>query len=214
MIDNKEYWNNKWKKETVIYAGRTLKTINRAIELDVKTFISANDALLQRVIEKNELRKATHNETAHACQQFVVGYLSYVSDTEKDRCPEYWQFPFETLASAMGDCEDGAILMASLMINAGVPNWKVKVVAGNVRPQPTAPQGGHAYCIFLADRDGGLEWEIHDWCYYEDSDIPTGSKPLAKNGGYERTYEDIWFSFNNEFSWSNELVTIEDRVRK
>lgn len=215
MEKTKKYWDNKYEKETVIYGGRTLKLVNRTINVDVRNFITANDALLLEIIEKNDLRKETFNETALACQKFVVNYLDYVTDTEQDDCVEFWQFPFETIASRMGDCEDGAILMASLMINAGIPNWRVKVVAGEVQPEPTAPFGGHAYCIYLADRkDGSLEWEIHDWCYYEDTDIPTGEKPLAKDGGYEGSYKDIWFTFNNEYSWSKELATVENRVRK
>ena len=100
------------------------------------------------------------------------------------------------------------------MINAGIPNWRVKVAAGTVKPQPTAPLGGHAWCIYLANRkDGSMEWENHDWCYYEDSDIPTGEKPLARLGGYNGTYKQIWFTFNNEFGWSDKEVVVEKRVK-
>lgn len=214
MKKSKTYWNNKWEKRDVIYAGRTLRKNDRPIQIDVKNFICANDAILKDIIDRRGLKKKTYNETAHACQKFVVNYMSYIADEQESGVEEFWQFPFETVAAKAGDCEDGAILMASLMINAGIPNWRVKVVAGNVRPQPTAPEGGHAYCIFLADRDNGdMEWEIHDWCYYEDSEIPTGQKPLAKEGGYNHSYTQVWWSFNNEFSWSPEEVQIEGRIR-
>lgn len=209
-----DYWNNKWKKKPLKYAGRTLKKSNIAIEVDVKNFITVNDIILQSIVESNNLRKNTYNETAHACQKFVVQFLTYTSDEIQDSCPEFWQFPFESIASREGDCEDGAILMASLMINAGIPSWRVKVIGGLVQEAPTAPEGGHGYCVYLADReDGSMEWEIHDWCYFEDSNVPTGSKPLAKDGGYNQCYKDVWFSFNNEYAWSNELTVIEDRIK-
>ncbi len=214
MKKSKTYWNNKWKKRSVLYAGRTLKNSNRPIQIDVRNFICANDDILKNIIENYHLKKRTYNETAHACQKFVVDFLTYIEDTKSSNCDEYWQFPFETIASKVGDCEDGAILMASLMINAGIPNWRVKVVGGLVKPQPTAPEGGHAYCIYLADRDDKQqEWEIHDWCYFEDTEIPTGKKPLARQGGYNQTYVGVWWSFNNEFCWSPEEVQIEGRVK-
>lgn len=212
MGTQKSYWNNKWKKKSVIYSGRALRNSRERIDVDVRNFIITKDDILKSIVKKYGLKKSTYNETAYACQKFVVDFLTYVDDTVENSCEEFWQFPFETLASKKGDCEDGAILMASLMIHAGIPNWRVKVVGGTVKPQPTAPLGGHAYCIYLADRkDGSMEWEIHDWCYYEDTDTPTGSKPLAKNGGYKNTYIEVWFTFNNEYAWSNEEVKIKEK---
>lgn len=216
MTSKERYWNNKWEKQPVIYQGRTPKNNNNTIRIDVKNFITINDNLLKEVVGKYGLKRATLNETAHACQIFVKNNIKYVGDNVQCGCPEFWQFPFETVATRMGDCEDGAILMASLMINAGIPAWRVKVGAGFVQPEVTAPQGGHAYCLYLADRENGqLDWEIHDWCYYQDTDVPTGKKPLAKEGGYKNTYKDVWFTFNNEYSWSSKLTTVDaNRVGK
>lgn len=38
---------------------------------------------------------------------------------------EYWRFPYETLAVGKGDCEDGAILLANLLLQAGYSSYKV-----------------------------------------------------------------------------------------
>jgi hypothetical protein len=208
-----DFWNNKWRQEPIVYKGRALRGSKTRISVDVKNFIATNDNVLKSFVDNYGLRKATPNETAHACQKFVKQFMTYKSDDVANTCPEFWQFAFESVASRIGDCEDGAILMASLMINAGVPAWRVKVAAGMVQPEPTAPQGGHAYCIFLADRPEGLDWEIHDWCYYEDTAIPTGQKPLAKNGGQRNAYKEVWFTFNNEISWSQGPVELNNRVR-
>ena len=114
------------------------------------------------------------------------------------------------------DCKDGAILIASLLINAGIPSWRVKVAGGGVLPDPGfAPSdtelGGHAWCLYLADRADskrGLEWVILDWCYAPDPDVPIEEKPLAKNGGQQDGYKETWFTFNDEYSWALDLTQI------
>lgn len=211
MLREESYYNNKWKKAPIVYSGRTLKTSNNRIGIDVKTFVTTNDEILKEIITKYRLKKSSHDQTAHAIQKWVVRYLTYKYDSESSNCPEFWQFPFETVQSQIGDCEDGAILIASLCINAGIPPFRVKIAAGYVQSAPTAPQGGHAYAIYLAD-DGN--WRILDWCYYEDSRTPVNRKPLAKNGGYRNCYKDVWFTFNSDYSWNQKSLDINGRLTK
>ena len=212
MIRDANYWNNKWQQAPITYTGRALRSSSERIVCDVKDFITVNDAILAEVIHDYQLKKSTHNATVHAIQKFVINFLDYIGDEEASACPEYWQFPFETLQSGIGDCEDGAILMASLMIQTGIPAYRVKVCAGYVQESPTAPQGGHAYCIYLADRRGGhQDWVVIDWCYFEDSELAPENKPLAKNGGYNGCYQSLWFTFNNEFSWNQEGLELDAR---
>lgn len=206
------FWNNKWRQSPITYTGRALHGSNERIVCDVKCFITPNDTILTEIINDYHLEKSTYNETAQAIQKFVVKFLDYVGDDDASECPEFWLFPFETLQSGVGDCEDGAILIASLMIKAGIPAYRVKVAAGYVQASPTAPQGGHAYCVYLADRnDGTQDWVVMDWCYYEDSNIAPKDKPLARRGGYRGCYKDLWFTFNNEFSWNQTDLEIDAR---
>ena len=213
-----DYWNDKYPKAPIIYTGRALrgKDYYKQIDADVKTFIKKNDAILYHVIDQAQLKKGTFNETALTVQDFVNGFFKYKFDEETSDCPEFWQFPFESIQSGIGDCEDGAILIASLLINAGIPSWRVKVAGGGVLPDPFfAPSdtelGGHAWCIYLADRGDskrGLEWVILDWCYAPDPDVPIEEKPLAKNGGQQGGYKETWFTFNDEYSWALDLTQI------
>lgn len=221
-----DYWNTKFKEAPIIYTGRALrgKSYDKQIDADVKVFIKKNDAILHHVISQLGLYKKTANETAWAIQKFVCNYLKYTDDVAVD-CPEYWLFPFESIQSEIGDCEDGAILIASLLVNAGIPSWRVKVCAAQVMADPIfAPAdeggelGGHAYCIYLADRpesDRKLEWVILDWCYLQDPDVPIEKKPLAKDGGQEGAYRNIWFTFNNEKSWAQTAFEVtSSRISK
>lgn len=215
-----DYWNNKWEKAPIIYTGRALRgeSYRKQIDADVKTFIKKDDAILWHVITQIGLRRDTPNETAHVIQNFVCNFLKYKYDDETVDCPEFWQFPFESIQSEIGDCEDGAILIASLLINAGIPSWRVKVCAAQVIADPVfAPSdselGGHAYCIYLADRsdsDRKLEFVILDWCYLQDPEVPIKEKPLARDGGQEGAYKDIWFTFNDEYSWSQSAFEVKE----
>ncbi|MFX1411506.1 MAG: DUF4332 domain-containing protein, partial [Promethearchaeota archaeon] len=215
-----EYWNNKWEKAPIIYTGRALRgeLYKKEIDVDVKAFLKKDDAILWHVITQIGLRRENSNETAFAIQNFVCNFLKYKYDDLTSDCPEFWQFPFESIQSEIGDCEDGAILIASLLINAGIPSWRVKVCAAQVMADPVvAPSdselGGHAYCIYLADRtdsDRKLEWVVLDWCYLQDPEIPIEEKPLARDGGQEGAYKEIWFTFNDEFSWSQSAFEVKD----
>jgi predicted flap endonuclease-1-like 5' DNA nuclease len=220
-----DYWNSKWEMAPIIYTGRALRgeSYKKQIDADVKTFIKDNDAILWHVINQAELRQDTPNNTAWAVQKFVCSLLKYSQDDETEDCPEFWQFPFEAIQSQVGDCEDGAILIASLLINAGIPSWRVKVCAAQVVADPIfAPSeselGGHAYCIYLADRNDTerkLEWCILDWCYLQDPETPVEEKPLARDGGQEGAYRDIWFTFNDQYSWAQSAFeVIEGRISK
>lgn len=203
------YWNNKWPRAPIIYTGRQIQ--KERIAADVRSFILKDDEIMQTVIKDHSLISRTPNETAWKVQKFVCRNLSYAYDTDTYNCPEFWQFPFETIqGKVVGDCEDGGILTASLLINCGIPSWRVKVAAGYVQEAPTAPKGGHAYCIYLADRADSprkLEWVILDWCFFPDANLPVESKPLASKNKY---YKDVWFTFNNEYSWHQNSLSIKE----
>ncbi|HUW90715.1 MAG TPA: DUF4332 domain-containing protein [Candidatus Nanopelagicaceae bacterium] len=215
-----DYWNDKWETAPIIYTGRALRgeSYNKQIDVDVKAFIKKNDAILWHVLTQLDLRKNTPNDTALAIQNFVCNFLKYKFDDIASECPEFWLFPFEAIQSEIGDCEDGAILIAGLLINAGIPSWRVKVCAAQVMADPIfAPSdtelGGHAYCIYLADRPDSerkLEWIILDWCYLQDPEIPIKEKPLARNGGTEGAYRDIWFTFNDLDSWAQSSIEVKE----
>ncbi|GAF84051.1 unnamed protein product, partial [marine sediment metagenome] len=78
---------------------------------------------------------------------------------------------------------------------------------------PSSEEGGHAYCIYLADRPESsrkLEWVILDWCYLQDPEVPVDKKPLAGNGGQEGAYKEIWFTFNDEYSWAQSSFQVKE----
>lgn len=215
MILDQNYWNTKWLKDDIIYEGRNLYSTKLQQSCDVRIFITSNESLLNYVLKTYSLVKETLNDTQLQIQRYVVQHIKYLSDEQQNFSPEFWQFPFETLETNIGDCEDGQILMQSLLIQQGIPNYRVKVQQGEVQTQPTQPAGGHGYCLYLQDIDkNNQEWKILDWCYYEDSSIEMDKKPLAKNGGYGSYYKETWFTFNNIYQWSQTRLKINGRITK
>lgn len=205
-----KYWNEKHPQQKVIYSGRSITSAGKLISLplDVRVLISANDALLQQVIEENNLKADSYDETMWRIQKWVVANLKYVGDDQNEGVSEYWQFPFETISLGIGDCEDGAVLTASLALNAGIPSFRVRVAAGYVQPGPQAELGGHGYCVYLRESDD--EFVILDWCYLSDQQIAVKDKPLVKFNAY---YKEVWFSFNNLLSWGNKEFELSGRVK-
>ena len=204
------YWNTKHPVNPVIYTGRAIPavcptckghTIKESVKIDVKTMVSTRDNLINNIIKQYNLIGKTHDITMLNIQKWVVKNIKYIGDDLSQGTMEYWQFPFETLTSKMGDCEDGAILIASIAVSAGIPEFRVRVVAGMVQEAPTAPEGGHGYVSYLRESDN--QWVVVDWCYYEDSAKEIKNKPILKNNNY---YKKMWFSFNHLHSWSNESL--------
>lgn len=100
-------------------------------------------------------------------------------------------------------CEDGGILLASLMRCAGIPSYRVKLCAGWVKTDKG--QEGHAYVIYLADDD---EWYVLDWCYWPNESVKNFLK--LKHNKQTSKYKEIWWTANDEFTWAQtntEVIT-------
>jgi hypothetical protein len=94
------------------------------------------------------------------------------------------------------NCEDGAILLANMLIVAGVPNWKVRISAGYVFEPVSKQQVGHAYLTFFDEINE--KWVILDWCYYPNL------KQIEEREEYkkETMYQGVWFSFNSTHAFA------------
>jgi hypothetical protein len=206
------YWNDKWKKSPITYNARCIYDTKNVVAADVRNFIFPSDVILQKIISDNNLQGITFHDTVQNVQRWAVKNFHYIDDQSEFAVPEFWQMPFETIDIMVGDCEDVSFVIASLLRNAGIPAFRVKVACGNVQPSSTAPAQGHCYCLFLADDN---EWRIIDWCYLPDPEVTVSKKPLAADGGNNNCYKEVSFTFNDEFSWAGGAITILDaRVKK
>ncbi len=91
------------------------------------------------------------------------------------------------------NCEDMSILMKSLTLCAGIPDWKVKIMAGSVKG------GGHAYCVYIRDDDTQC---VMDACYWPNK-LPVNMRPKMED---EENYYEIWFSFNFNHAYAETKI--------
>ena len=209
----KQYWNRKFLQSPVLYNGRSAILNNGRIvskvvpyAVDVRQFIQVPNFILERIVKDEGIWSlSSHEAKALACLRFVRKNVKYTSDKTLFGLNEFWSFPGETLALGRGDCEDMSILVASLMRNAGVPAYRIKVAAGWVVAGKNAPLGGHAYPLFLRQDE---KWVTLDPCYYP-NDLPVKQRTPVKN---DSNYKDVWFTFNDEYSWANKPITVVKSV--
>jgi len=176
-----QYWNNKYAKGEVYYAGR------EGIRMDVRQFINENDYGIPTVNGSNNDAKANN------ALKWVKNNIRYTLSDETNG--EFWKYSWETLNKKRGDCEDGAILMMNIMIKSGIPYWRIRLNAGDVEG------GGHAYITYLRESDN--EWYILDWCYWYNESVN-----FKKTWNKAKKYFGIWFSWNKKYSFNETDFTV------
>lgn len=81
----------------VTYNDDTIKTLSNKLE---------------NIAEKEEF---TDTNTVNFVLKFVQMNIDYKLDNETKKCEEYWKYPVESLVEKQGDCEDTAVLYASII---------------------------------------------------------------------------------------------------
>jgi len=193
-----KFWNNKYPKADIYYNGREVPNNNKLISVDVKLFVTPNDSYIKGEVKRFGLEiknpKKCNDDILKIYKHCRKGAY-YERDKDEVGFGEYWMFPFEFIAlKKHGDCEDNAHYIASMLIAAGLPEWRVRVVCGLTR------NGfGHSTVYVLAD-------DLKTW-YHINS---TGGKeylddltkfPTTKDKKDLLGIKHVWFSFNNKYAW-------------
>jgi len=144
-------WN--WDGERIIHdsivssSRPPIGAARGSYDIDVREFLVTEcNAVMRRTLEKDiyafveRLPGANWNlfrsrgpgafdHRAHIITEFVATRIVYRYTDGLDP----WQFPDETLALKSGDCEDRALLIASLLLASGVSSFNVRVALGKFR---------------------------------------------------------------------------------
>lgn len=185
------------KSEDEIYYNNKYPTLNVAYKRIDKLGSGAIDvrAFLQPYNHYYPTFKGKDDQIALNSLKWVIEKITYKTDKNLYKEREYWAFPHETLREKEGDCEDGALLLASIMLYNGIKPWKIRVTAGYVLAPGQSQQSGHAYVTYYCEET--KSWVLLDWCYYPNT------REIKYRTSYHEVemYKDIWFSFNSEKSW-------------
>ena len=106
-----------------------------------KLYVTPNDQKIQDMASQ-----ITTNPLAPdwmEIRDWVSNQITYTSDSSKHGQSEYWQLPRETMNSRTGDCEDYAILTASLLRASGWKSDEVYVLVGTANENGQTV--GHAF---------------------------------------------------------------------
>jgi len=93
--------------------------------VDVRSFFDSSFKFDLSALDLSE--GAIEWDKALACLAWVSKNVRFVPDDS-----ECWQMPGETASRLVGDCEDGAILLANMLLALGLEPKKVKVVCGSL----------------------------------------------------------------------------------
>lgn len=125
----------------------------------------------------------TDDQKMYKIEQWVKDNIEYVSDVKNYGRGEMWAYPTMTLNRKSGDCEDGAFLMHSLALHAGISPDKLRTYGGLAwGDQYGFTTAGHAWTTYKRDTDN--EWIITDWCYWA-KDTPLAERmPMREDLKY------------------------------
>jgi hypothetical protein len=150
-VDGLRSWN--WDGERIIHDS--IVPSSRPVvlrqtgwyDIDVREFlVSKDNAIMRRTLER-DIRKfieklegaswelflartpGSFDLRAYVVTEFVSEKIGYRRSDELDP----WQFPDETLKLRTGDCEDRALLIASMLLAAGISSFNVRVALGKFR---------------------------------------------------------------------------------
>lgn len=192
-----EYFNNKYPKTIIEYAGRPLplKGAKANVRIDVRNFCKfEKDAAVVSATDKATVRNRPDDVKALDVLKWVRRNFRYKFDHFQTPYSEFWFFPFESLFIKAGDCEDGAILIKNMLNAAGIANWKSRLTAGDVVYNGSVV--GHGYVTYYCEEKD--KWVLLDWCYAP-NEKPINERPDYKK---ESLYRNVWFSCDSKHAWS------------
>jgi hypothetical protein len=176
--------------------GRSDNQVLQAlINTEVFRFLRKGQGPLNLVSRFEDAGASRRDFQAHVLSAFVAETISQKSDRQKD----HWQLPVETLCLKTGDCEDVAVFLAALMLNAGIEPARVRVALGSVEVrQGRAPIKSFDHAWTLYQTDAG------DWQPLEPMRRP--ARASAVDDSIEGSYHPD-FLFNNEGLWYDKKLT-------
>jgi predicted transglutaminase-like cysteine proteinase len=178
--------------ENIVATKIALIQINNTIStdpdsgIDYEKYLQFPDPRIQALATSIITPADSNDVKMYQIEQWVIGNIAYVSDIEQYAESELWALPTMTIDSRQGDCEDGAFLLHSLALHAGIPSDRLRTYGGLVFTGDGMGVGGHAWTTYQREIDN--KWIIADWCYWPtDTPIPERS-PMSENLKYIDDY--------------------------
>jgi len=115
--------------------------------------VSMAETTIDRLVKKIVRQRYSNDLKMFKLEQWVIRNIRYSSDKKQFNMNDRWTLPMETLQRRKGDCEDGAILLISLSVTAGVPSERLRMYA-----PIKMPNGWHACVAYQRESDNKWVW--------------------------------------------------------
>lgn len=102
------------------------EVMRKTLRADIKSFVQSTPGANWELFQSRS--EGSFDHRAHLIAAFVSEKIAYKAARQ-----DYWQFPDETLWVKEGDCEDRALLIASLLLASGVSGYNIRVALGKMR---------------------------------------------------------------------------------
>lgn len=177
----------------------------KPITTDIREFVSpADDVIIKKILGTLSSRKklpsrkkpGDFDRRALIIWDYVAQEITYQYDANKQHKDDFWLFPSEVNTLAVGDCEDGSFLLASLLIGSGISPFNVRVVLGELQTKEGASLGGHCWPMYKN--------EAGEWCILESTidKAPLSLLPADHSSELGKVRYIPHFCFNNYHLWN------------
>jgi len=212
-IKNWKKWN--WDGDIIIQdpivpSCRPVIGTDKYYDVDVREFlVSERNVVMRRTLETdiNQLIKDQNGDThfftsrqpgsfdyrASMIAEFVSKKIRY----ERDDIIDPWQFPEETLRLKSGDCEDRALLLASLLLASGISAYNVRVCLGKMRMYFNPPKK-HSDCdhVWVMYKSEAGRWQV-----IEPANVAKHNVKEAEQEAPTQAEYIPYFMFNDTHLW-------------
>jgi len=170
----------------VLVSYRDTISLNTDSGADYERYLQFPNAKIQALTDTIVRPGEPDDMKMYKIEQWVIDNITYVSDLEQYGENELWALPTMTLDSSQGDCEDGAFLIHTLALHAGVESERLRTYGGLVATGEGTGVGGHAWTAYRREIDD--HWIILDWSYWP-TDAPLAERdPMSEQMKYIDDY--------------------------
>ncbi len=208
----------------IIRASRNIPGTSKRYDIDIREFLTTtNNAVVHRHLGEL-IRQLSASDQAlfrsHSPGSFdlradkVVAFVStlkYKAPANREkRAPEAWLFPDETLSQRHGDCEDLALVLAALLLAAGISGYCVRVALGALHlTQSDGKILKHDHCWVMYQNERGV-WEVLEPLHLT-ATVKAKAKLPGKFRPVPRTEYVPHFVFNTDHLWQIDTQHSKDR---
>ncbi len=205
--------------DSIVPSCRPAVGSRKNYDVDVREFlVSEHNVVMRRVLETDiqeylreqngdsvffsSRRPGSFDYRANIIAEYVAEHISY----ERAGRIDPWQFPEETLCLKKGDCEDRALLLASLLLASGISPYNVRVCLGKMRlffkrPAESA-DCDHVWVMYKSESG---QWQVIEPARAASHNVTEAPARMPEQAEYIP-----YFMFNDSHLWQVQRTTSYD----